>query len=110
MNTIRKILAVKHLYYDDLPDVTTEIINSFVFYDIETIRIKKLKEEIHFTILLGEYFDNLGHWGLHLNYAGINNAHIQFQVCNCTKCGNYECVSTVQETELLHNNVICHCN
>lgn len=110
MNSTHKILAINHLYNDNLPNDITELINSFVFYDIETWKIKQLKNRIHQTLLHGEYFTGVSHWGLHLNHAGLNNTHIQFQVCNCTKCGNYECVSTVEYTAILHQNIICNCN
>ena len=61
MTTIRKILAINHLNNDDLPKEITEIINGYVFYDIETLRIKQLKNRIHQIILQGEYFIDDGH-------------------------------------------------
>lgn len=111
MTTIHKIIAINHLYNDNLPDNIVEMINGFVFYDIEQWTIKECKKQIQQILSEGTYIPEVngnGHWALHFDHVRQNRDHLQFQVINCKKCGNYLYVSSFHFS-LLHHNVRCNC-
>jgi hypothetical protein len=92
----------------DLPYDVTNMINSFLFYDSKTGKIRRRQKNIMFQICLkfenaltsrkyprGNYHadnsDECEHWAVCLSdhrfvYANIE---VQIQGMNCEKCGNY---------------------
>jgi DeoR/GlpR family transcriptional regulator of sugar metabolism len=123
MTAIHKIIAINHLYKNKLPNEITDLITDFVFYDIETqkIKLKLQKNQIHQTLLSGLYekdgiFGDAGHWYLEIENAKPNNQKLCFQVTNCTKCGNYQISNNFhyeyydfKGNQKLHDNIICWC-
>jgi hypothetical protein len=110
MTTTRKILAINHLNNDDLPKEVTEIINSFVFHDIEhiNIRIKQQRDRTQQSLSKSKYYpsDINGHWGIQILDALPDGYSLQLQPVNCKKCGNYkESFTNVK----LHHNTNCNC-
>jgi len=108
MTSILKILAINHLN-DNLPKEITELINGFVFYDIEqfNIRIKQYTNQYHQSLLRSEYYPEInGHWGIQFHDVLPNGECLQLQPTNCKKCGNYKRSIT---NVTLHHNTTCKC-
>ena len=98
-----------------LPFEVSDIINSFLFYSIETIA-KKNKQEIIQKINCAYYSrknnilqgidqdeDEDEHWTFMVFCP--YDLELQFQAINCSKCGNYK----LSETDEISNKAICLC-
>ncbi len=110
MTTIRKILAINHLNNDDLPKEVTEIINSFVFHDIEhiNIRIKQQRNQTQQSLSKSKYYSYVeyGHWSIKILDALPEGYSLQLESVNCKNCGNYK--ETFTNVKLNHHTS-CNC-
>jgi hypothetical protein len=94
---IYKQLAVNKLFSsDDLQN----IVNSFIFYDAEFIKIKKLKKKI-----VGE----ITHYTLSSSDWVLQCGRTNIQSSNCQVCGNYIDDDDSFE-DILPQCILCNCD
>ena len=115
------------------PFDTAEIINSFLFYEIETITKKKKREIVkkfkNACVSSRLTNDEDEHWAICLDEIEIINilddfefdeeenneyeeydnyifeGEVQFQADNCKKCGNY-----ILSNSIVPENAVCYCH
>lgn len=106
-----------------VPFEVAELINSFLFYSMETV-IKETKKIINYkisnayysrknmpegTIRLGEDKDTVEHWAFEAFYTQreyeLFYGEHQFQAISCKKCGNYKPTIDI----IVPKNALCYC-
>jgi hypothetical protein len=99
-----------------LPFEISDIVNSFLFYSIETVVkqnkkeiVKKIKHAYHsrknndINYITQEDPDTEEHWSF-MAFCPYEY-EVQFQAFNCKHCGNYKITDTIE----ISKNAICVC-